>query len=521
MSHVNGTATDYLDLLNKLDAYLTVAGHAWAKLYAGVGNGEIIDYIGTSTSVAETFTITATSATNFTVVGSTSGAAAAATVGTPYASANINFKIVAGATPFVSGDQFKLTTSPKWTRERAEGCADQSKRTTNMANVENAFDGNVNTFASRAATTATIDFDMNRDSEVREFVLACNAVSNSPRDFRLQWKALIGDAWTTAQSWTGVTWGVSNEAHQYNLTSAPGAHRFWRFEVQAVNGTTVDIGTLDLHAKPGDSYSLSENFNLVWKAPGLDGTKSIYIGLQTYGSANSDTWNLGFTGFRAVDLTAGVAAQPNASGQTWLALINSSISYWFVVNGQRAIVVAKLAGGYQIAYLGFGLPYEPPSVHEFPHIIGASGNNRTRRYDSQQGNFRFPMDPGEIGMSAFYPDAQWRNHVNRFISGTDTTEGNLASAYGGKVWPAALSGSTEALPKELRENIDGSRPLLPGILYHYLAPVHAWGEFDGLYWTSGFGTVAEATIREGGFDHLIVNNIFRTTTQNYAAVRLD
>jgi hypothetical protein len=58
----------------------------------------------------ENFTLTATSATTFSVVGTVSGTLADATVGTPYnTAAGMNFTITAGTTPFAAGD--KLTFS--------------------------------------------------------------------------------------------------------------------------------------------------------------------------------------------------------------------------------------------------------------------------------------------------------------------------------------------------------------------------------------------------------------------------
>lgn len=61
----------------------------------------------------EIWTITATSATNFTVVGSVSGAQAAATVGVPYSNAFISFTINAGVNPFVASDYFTIKVLPK------------------------------------------------------------------------------------------------------------------------------------------------------------------------------------------------------------------------------------------------------------------------------------------------------------------------------------------------------------------------------------------------------------------------
>jgi flagellar hook protein FlgE len=62
--------------------------------------------------VAQTITITATSATQFTVVGSVSGALGSATVGTPFTSGQINFTIAAGLTPFTAGDTITVPTTP-------------------------------------------------------------------------------------------------------------------------------------------------------------------------------------------------------------------------------------------------------------------------------------------------------------------------------------------------------------------------------------------------------------------------
>ncbi len=77
--------------------------------FTGTGDGTLSGfYANQSTAVAETWTITATTATNFTVTGSVSGAQADATVGTVYDNGIISFVITAGATPFVAADEFTI-----------------------------------------------------------------------------------------------------------------------------------------------------------------------------------------------------------------------------------------------------------------------------------------------------------------------------------------------------------------------------------------------------------------------------
>ena len=87
----------------------TTLGTAGTPSYAGTGNGTCTAVSAGSASVYETWTLTATNATTFTVVGSVTGALGNATVGTPYVSTYINFTLTAGGTAFVAGDAFTIT----------------------------------------------------------------------------------------------------------------------------------------------------------------------------------------------------------------------------------------------------------------------------------------------------------------------------------------------------------------------------------------------------------------------------
>lgn len=520
-----GTAANYLDLLAQLDDFLTAKGHAFGKTYSGVGDGDLTAYSGTATSVAETFTITATGATTFTVSGSVSGAMANATVGTPYTSAKVEFTITAGTTPFSAGDTFAINTSPKWSRLRAAGCPDNARITANVADVLNLFDGDSQTFAQRVgARTCEIDFEMWRPSEVRQIAVATfSHTDRAPTGFSLQYRDNVGDAWVTAQTWAGITWANSYQLREFTLDTPPGAHKFWRFAVLGSNGSTVGLvfTTLQLREKVGAAYTLEEHAEIAWSAPGLDGGRAIYVGAETYGRTADDVWNIGFTGFRAWSDLQSIKTQANATTPRYLSLVNSPIAFWFVANGQRVIIVTRAAGVYQTAYLGLGFPYEPPSLHPYPAIIGASDDARTGRYDRTTADYRHPADPGRYGLTAFYPDGQWRNHANR-VAFDNSQDSGRDSETGGLVWPSVFAGPNVDAPMTwVRDNMDGSRSLLPLVLIHEEGPRHYWGEFDGYFWTTGFGTAAEAIIRQAGFDHLVVNNIYRTGPRHYAAVRLD
>jgi len=517
MSHTSGTATSYVDLLDKLDTFLTATGHAWGKRFTGTGTGDLISYNGTASSVAETFTLTAINANTFSVVGSVSGALANATVGTPYTSAVVAFTITAGGTAYVAGDVWRINTSPKWLRLRRAGCSGSEKRTTNLVTLDSLFDGNVNTTATRAATTAFIEWEMIAPTEVRELVIQTWTSTNNPAAFSLDWKDNAGDAWTTAQSWTGQTW-TNQQTRVYTLTAAPGAHRFWRWNMTATNGSSLEIAELYLRQQVSQPYQVQERAEYVWRGYGLDGTKELYVGAETFGSSGVDTYNVGLTGFSTWDSTASASAQANGTAMRYLSLANANIGYWIVANGQRFVLVTKNNSVYQIAYAGFGFPYEPPSAHNWPMLVGASSNQRGLRFNSNDTSFRFPIDPGRYGLACFFPDAQWREPSNRYLGSAD---GSADTPTGGLVWPAVMN-PNKTHTTWVRDNLDGTKPLIPAVIAHRLAaPLHVWGEFDGLYWTPGFSVASESIIREDRFNHLVVQNCFRTGAQHFGAVRLD
>jgi flagellar hook protein FlgE len=90
----------------------TTPSTAGTPTFAGTGNGTMSGVTAGPAAVAETFTVTATSSTQFSVTGSISGLIGTATVGTPFTSSQIGFTIAAGSTAFAPGDAFTVTTAP-------------------------------------------------------------------------------------------------------------------------------------------------------------------------------------------------------------------------------------------------------------------------------------------------------------------------------------------------------------------------------------------------------------------------
>lgn len=97
---------------------------------SGVGNGTMTSVaVDQNTAVAELWTITATSATTFSVTGFISGPQGNATVGVPYNNGIVSFTINAGLTPFSSGDTFTFNVTST-TLNNPLGANDAAKRVT-------------------------------------------------------------------------------------------------------------------------------------------------------------------------------------------------------------------------------------------------------------------------------------------------------------------------------------------------------------------------------------------------------
>jgi flagellar hook protein FlgE len=79
---------------------------------SNVGNGTVTGLGATAATTNETITLTANSATTFSVVGSKSGNLGTATVGTAFSAGPIGFTINAGSAAFATGDTITIPTTP-------------------------------------------------------------------------------------------------------------------------------------------------------------------------------------------------------------------------------------------------------------------------------------------------------------------------------------------------------------------------------------------------------------------------
>jgi len=274
-------------------------------------------------------------------------------------------------------------------------------------------------------------------------------------------------------------------------------------------------------------YATGDVYEYVAMGPGLTGTDEIYIGIQTYTNSDSQYYNWKLRGYTGYSSLLDFASQPGAISGTSnapLLLTNGTIQYWFIVNSRRVIVIAKCGLSYECAYLGLIIPYAPESQLSYPLFIGGSHNSVSNSYTEQEfEHFSFwnpqVSSSGSRPQSTFLANNTWMSVVNRGGDG-----------YGLVIHPYCGTPTSEESPSptiyefySLRENIDGSFPVLPCILMSNYASVTrgVYGELDGVFGVPSINNVPEDTITIGSDTYIIIASAYRTSRRSYAAFKLE
>jgi len=144
----------------------------------------------------------------------------------------------------------------------------------------------------------------------------------------------------------------------------------------------------------------------------------------------------------------------------------------------------------------------------FPFGVPAVDSPLWRWSNNSSNVGAFPVsnnNPQDLGaqMRMRSPSGVWK--------GFNTDPGN-ATVGSGQIWPYS------GVMNNLRPNLDGSY-YLDAIVLNDDAP-NIYGELDGVDAVTGYNQVAENTVTINRIPWLVMQNVFRTTTTDYFAVKL-
>ncbi|NYZ69105.1 hypothetical protein H0A36_24090 [Endozoicomonas sp. SM1973] len=171
-------------------------------------------------------------------------------------------------------------------------------------------------------------------------------------------------------------------------------------------------------------------------------------------------------------------------------------------------------------YAGKILPYGTPNHFPYPVLISGCDKVWNRRWSSTKMDTSCIFSPGK-GSYFYYPDGTWKQVINRYGGETNPTT-KIDQIM---VAPTSSSGFIRTNisgwdGNPISPNPDGSYVLLPLILYSTELSKNVYGEVDGLHWISGLANASENVITIGEKQYLVVQNVFRTTWDEYGVVEL-
>ena len=249
----------------------------------------------------------------------------------------------------------------------------------------------------------------------------------------------------------------------------------------SANGWTVERST----------YGASIDGELILSSTGSSGSDEIVAGFRSTTDAGDPYFNLGLRGFRGFD-GADWANLPEPSPEVYLVLDDATFTYWLMVNDDRILLQVKVGTTFETAYLGFIRSYSISDEHAFPMLVGGAADFESMSLSGTQNMQCWWNIEGEDVSFIYTPDGTWRE-VQESIP-----------------WRSMSNGVRNGVGVEV---------LFPGMPYDSF-PDGVFGEYDGVYWISGFGVNAEDIVTIGGQDYLAVQDVNRTGRNDFAALEL-
>lgn len=301
--------------------------------------------------------------------------------------------------------------------------------------------------------------------------------------------------------------------------------------------------------------SASQNWSQVWAAPvgapnltdvvlsgpGLSGTDSVLVGLSLVADVPNDRFAIKMRGMTGTIASANsIAGHVGVSEEVGFYADSNPMTYWFMANGRRFMVVVKIATVFEAAYAGFFLPYALPANYPYPMFIGGThgyqirtNENSWRSVVDSHSHFSYPhqewLGGGNGSTSAYMLDplGQWLPVAN--TSGGDVATPHCVIGphdFGDEeldVQRSTYYGAMgyDTLRRQITQNFGGGFPLTPLTIVQDQPQNQEYGILQGAYHVPGVGNSSENIVQVGGVNHLVVQNVFRTDIGSLWAAALE
>lgn len=273
-----------------------------------------------------------------------------------------------------------------------------------------------------------------------------------------------------------------------------------------------------LNTAPDNNGYLLHRF---FKGKGLDGQDSIIVPMVLRQNVASNYYTLSAYPARTNDRTKVVGQQFVSSNgyDTYPACISiwqTYMKYWFIANGRRFIIIAKVANRYVSMYCGLFLPSGTDTEYSYPLYIGGNHGTDTTPYT---------YDATSNQRSFFNPQTN-ESTSPRSSAYLILPAGELACGdnYDGIVFSSNITHQFRTYPYNnnhyLTKTIDGQYLLLPIDIVQSHPVMQHLGWLDGVFYVSGFENSPENIVQVAGVDYICIPAMVQNDYNNYAAIAL-
>lgn len=287
---------------------------------------------------------------------------------------------------------------------------------------------------------------------------------------------------------------------------------------------------------------------VILRGPGLASQESISIGLALHADAVADQYWIevyGMAGVTASALTMLDHVNVNPT-VVRMYLDAGATRYWFVANGRRFVVVAKISTVFESLYAGLFLPYATPLAYPYPLMIGGTVGPKLpvgvidswRTVDQAHSAWPFAFVREDLGTpvrtscQVLSPAGEWLTVSGTEYNGAGNFDADVAihpnkSAkllpyLGVDQKPSQVYGEGQVESHAaLAPAADGTLALTHMHLVRISAQEAIYGVFDGCMRVVGFGNAAENIVTVDGTQWLTVQNTYRTAGGDYFALKLE
>jgi hypothetical protein len=274
------------------------------------------------------------------------------------------------------------------------------------------------------------------------------------------------------------------------------------------NATLVTDGEAWVNMHP-EGLVLDE---YMWKGPGLTGLEEIYVIARTEDDDVNGYYSLklrGSVGFLTMP-PATITGQPLDCADVYIPMWNNTMDYWFIANGQRFIIVAKVASAYVGGYFGKLKSYFRTGDYPYPVFIGGMASSNTSYYST---GITWPFKPTYLSAYLFTINSTWTRCVN---STTDDTVNSTTT------WPHSYAVANDNRIERLVPFDSGDRVILPNVIISDIATTYniVPGETDGMLVCPGPNLIAESVITIDAIDYMLFPSGIRVGTLDFVAIRM-